>query len=65
MDSNFILGPEISVTAPTSSLRSGRTFWGKICDLGRRFGLEKCELSQDLVKKCDLLDEGGFSAIVG
>ena len=56
------LGPDISVTAPTSSSRLGRTFWGKNCDLGCRFGPEKCDLSQGLAKKCDLVDGGGSSA---
>ena len=65
MDSKFRLGPEISITAPTSSSRPGRTFWGKNCDLGRRFWPEKCDLAQDFAKKCDLLDGGGFNAVMG
>ena len=61
----FRLGSKISGTAPISSLWPGHTFWGKSCDLGRRFWLEKCDLAQDFPKKCDLLDVGSFSAIVG
>ena len=58
MDCFFSLGPNLPETAPPLSLRSGRTFWGKKCDLGRRFEGKKCDLVQKMAENCDLGDEG-------
>ena len=58
MDYIFSLGPRIPETTPPSSLRPGRTFWGKKCNLGRRFKGKKCDLVQKMAENCDLGDEG-------